>query len=661
MRKKSTVKRKSSPILDDLIKRQAVEEKTDYDKKRYQQRKKNISKENQDRKNEERRKKRNEESEETRKSHLLSCKKNYEKQKKNLSKEDRDQKNEERRKKSSYKNCGVQKTQNESEILHNFQRLINIPFDKICQICKKHCYPKQILKSFPSDIAKVYLPDVLKSAGILLCCRRCHNHITSKNKTKNYCPPKAYWNNVEPGKIPEEIKVLSQVEKRLLARVIANIKVVKYDGIFGQYGFRGQVVLFAQNIFEITDCLPRSTHETDMTILIENLADINILRECKISRNSLFKALDWLKMNNPLYSDLKFDENANLDVLHVVKVHKEQSLILESKQTTVSAFKIINQESRIIRASYHQASTDVFGESNYIGKQACAIIVVSIVRSFNHPPEFWTSNTLNENLIIGHELHANMKSQLNFGDDDDDGYLSLSDFQNMKEDFNIPGDNFVYTVDCTIDTKFYGNLNEKICKKNAFGYSLNDGIGEIFKIANATLLITKMKCYGLIHKGGKFYFISSYPCGPMGAKAEKHGTACMIECDNFKELIRICKRATGSSNEAFSIHPFEIQIKTNLLVNELDNYSPESQYIQNRYGLRILRSSTHQGDTQTFGDLDHVGKQSCANVIANFMRASYIKPQHWDSNILNFNLLTGDELHRSVLSLTRYVNVYITY
>lgn len=60
---------------------------------------------------------------------------------------------------------------------------------------------------------------------------------------KTITPSKAYWNNLDPGSIPDEIQALTQAEQRLLCRIIPLVKIVKFTGLYGQYGFRGQAVL----------------------------------------------------------------------------------------------------------------------------------------------------------------------------------------------------------------------------------------------------------------------------------------------------------------------------------------------------------------------------------------------------------------------------------
>ncbi|GBM54952.1 hypothetical protein AVEN_33511-1 [Araneus ventricosus] len=96
---------------------------------------------------------------------------------------------------------------------------------------------------------KAYLPDGLRNKPMLLLCHRCKNHI---NSNKDHSPPKAYWNNLDLGPIPRELQELTQVEIRLLARIKSFIKIIKFDGVLGQYGFRAQ----AQDLHEVTENFP---------------------------------------------------------------------------------------------------------------------------------------------------------------------------------------------------------------------------------------------------------------------------------------------------------------------------------------------------------------------------------------------------------------------
>ncbi len=50
---------------------------------------------------------------------------------------------------------------------------------------------------------------------------------------------------------PDQLKVLSEVELRLVPRIVPFIKIIKLGGRLGQKGFKGQV-LFAQKVEEFT-------------------------------------------------------------------------------------------------------------------------------------------------------------------------------------------------------------------------------------------------------------------------------------------------------------------------------------------------------------------------------------------------------------------------
>lgn len=97
--------------------------------------------------------------------------------------------------------------------------------------------------------AKPYLPVKLASKYFLVLCHRCFKHL--KNRRKNEAPPKAYWTNLDPGVIPDVIQCLTQSEQRLLSHIVPFIKVIKFDGRFGQYGFKAHATLFALDIFEV--------------------------------------------------------------------------------------------------------------------------------------------------------------------------------------------------------------------------------------------------------------------------------------------------------------------------------------------------------------------------------------------------------------------------
>lgn len=104
-----------------------------------------------------------------------------------------------------------------------FYKAINTFCDRTCEICLKQCYPNQMTQYRKGD-DKPYLPDELSNKMVLEVCRRCNTLLRDARKTA--APSKAYWNNLDPGKIPDEINALSEAEVKLL-------KVFKFPGPCG--------------------------------------------------------------------------------------------------------------------------------------------------------------------------------------------------------------------------------------------------------------------------------------------------------------------------------------------------------------------------------------------------------------------------------------------
>ncbi|GBL81660.1 hypothetical protein AVEN_93446-1 [Araneus ventricosus] len=182
----------------------------------------------------------------------------------------------------------------------DFNTTINTFCDKCCDICQKKCYPNQLVK-YRLTLPKSYLPLELSAKKDLLVCHRCNMHL---KRSKSHAPSKVHWNNLLPGDISVEIVALIEPERRLLQRIIPYVKVIEFPCRFGQYGFKGHVTLFALDIFEVSEklpeMLPRSS--TDVGIVVtETLENLNVSSDYNILLDRVYKALDWLIANNPLY------------------------------------------------------------------------------------------------------------------------------------------------------------------------------------------------------------------------------------------------------------------------------------------------------------------------------------------------------------------------
>ena len=92
-----------------------------------------------------------------------------------------------------------------------------------------------------------------------------------------------------------------------LYRILPYVETVKFNGVFSQYGFRGQAVRFAQDIFEMSEKskkFPIFAENTELVVVIERLENLNIIREFSISPDRMYRASQWLVENNPLYLNL---------------------------------------------------------------------------------------------------------------------------------------------------------------------------------------------------------------------------------------------------------------------------------------------------------------------------------------------------------------------
>lgn len=222
---------------------------------------------------------------------------------------------------------------------------------------------------------KESLPLALSRIRVFLLCTRCSTHL--KNKQKQDPPSKSYWNNHQPGSIPEEMKEMTAVETRLISRIVPFLKIIKYEGKFGQHGFKGQVILFAQDVFEVTEQipkqLPRQLNETGIIAIAESLEDIYLIREFHIKKNKIDQALHWLIRNNPLYRDvdnITSSQNYDAGVQDIVRLVEEPHFqdVANPAALHHSDWRELNATIKILNADWNQGNDFIFN-AQYTGRQ----------------------------------------------------------------------------------------------------------------------------------------------------------------------------------------------------------------------------------------------------------------------------------------------------
>lgn len=126
------------------------------------------------------------------------------------------------------------------QLLSGFEEAISQLSEVPCFVCKKLLYPKQC-RNFIVTANITVIP--VNSTESIICCDR-----RTKKIEKNQCSSNAFWNNMTVSPIREELASLSEIELKLISRIKPFVKVLSLGGRYGQQGFKGQAVLFAQQI-----------------------------------------------------------------------------------------------------------------------------------------------------------------------------------------------------------------------------------------------------------------------------------------------------------------------------------------------------------------------------------------------------------------------------
>ena len=112
---------------------------------------------------------------------------------------------------------------------------------------------------------------------------------------------------MDPGEQPVCLKVLTQIEEMLIARVSPVIQVSYATG--GQLKYSGHTICFPQDISSIATQLPR--HLDALDILIVNKKNIKDQEyNFYVSKKHVYEALHYKIVFDPYYKDVQIDENA---------------------------------------------------------------------------------------------------------------------------------------------------------------------------------------------------------------------------------------------------------------------------------------------------------------------------------------------------------------
>ncbi|GFR11956.1 ATP-dependent DNA helicase [Trichonephila clavata] len=117
------------------------------------------------------------------------------------------------------------------------------------------------------------------------------------------------------------------------------------------------------------------------------------------------------------------------------------------------------------------------------------------------------------------------------------------------------------------ETDLVGCLRDSVNKQD-FGMTLKEALTTMFTNHNAGVSIATSKSLGVMNYYNKYYFTDSHAFGSNGASAsDTHGKTCVIECSSLDDLVRVCKRATGSGNIQCTLNYIDVHMTDRLTVN----------------------------------------------------------------------------------------------
>ncbi|CAG8661439.1 4989_t:CDS:2 [Ambispora leptoticha] len=201
-----------------------------------------------------------------------------------------------------------------------------LPLNNIQELTQ---YDRQLLGEFRNYMAK------LKNLHCFMCnkyfptinltgseCQRCYS---DKEQIKKF----SLKNNMDPGDVPTELQGLTDIEEMLIAQVFPVMSVYTLRG--GQYGYRGNIINFPQDIAEFTTRLPHHPSSLEICVVRWQSEDGSTFRDFKVHRRKVAQALQWLKENNTYYSNITI-ENDVLQFLKKISIILEQIPQLNNNQ-----------------------------------------------------------------------------------------------------------------------------------------------------------------------------------------------------------------------------------------------------------------------------------------------------------------------------------------
>ena len=130
-------------------------------------------------------------------------------------------------------------------------------------------------------------------------CHRCTSDKQSINMFSNE-------NNMNHGKVRQQLQNLTIVEQQLISRIspCINVHMFRHGGLASN----GHCVTFPQDISEPATIFPRLPEETNI-IKVRRQGKNDTSKDFRVRRYTVQNALEWLQKYNPVYFDIIISAN----------------------------------------------------------------------------------------------------------------------------------------------------------------------------------------------------------------------------------------------------------------------------------------------------------------------------------------------------------------
>ena len=195
------------------------------------------------------------------------------------------------------------------EASHAFISATNEGPDYVCVSCNRLMYRKTVqefqVSKYDRAPSEFIVSESVRLQGKQWICKTCHNALK-----RGILPAQAKSNNLELDNIPLELSDLNPLEVRLISLRIPFMKMVALP-CGKQRAIHGPAVNVPTDLTPVCTLLPRLPSQTQMVpmklkrkLCYKGHYMYQYVRPAKV-----LAALQWLKLNNPLYKDVEINSN----------------------------------------------------------------------------------------------------------------------------------------------------------------------------------------------------------------------------------------------------------------------------------------------------------------------------------------------------------------